>query len=193
MLISNSPITWPAKLFLFENVFRQTGLDWLKQRDNLSTESTKYNFVQSCGVMVSAKGVELDVRICVKLCVCEVCAFLAVARNTKKGSVGRGRAVSKQRNGHTSLLSTQSFPLFYLLLLKVVSDHRVEDWRSFFPPVLQRCYGGSLIWRTRDCAHRSRNVGFFFFLFGEKGACPKWAERTSLQPLALRARFDHLR
>ena len=30
------------------------------------------------------------------------------------------------------------------------------------------------LWRTRDCAHRSRHVGiFFFFSFGEKGACPK--------------------
>ena len=49
--------------------------------------------------------------------------------------------------------------------------------------------------RTRDCAHRSRHVGLllFFFSFGEKGACPKQAERVTLQPLALRTRFDHLK
>ena len=49
--------------------------------------------------------------------------------------------------------------------------------------------------RTRDCAHRSRPVGLFFvfFSFGEKGACPKLAERVTLQPLALRTRFDHLK
>ena len=41
------------------------------------------------------------------------------------------------------------------------------------------------LWHTRDCAHRSRYVGVFCFNFGGKGAWPKWAERVTLQPLAL--------
>ena len=116
--------------------------------------------------MVSAKGVELDVRICVKLCLCEVCAFLAVARNTKKGSVEEDVLCQNKEMGLPHCCPLSLFPCSNCFFSWFMSEHRVEDWRSFFPPVLQRCYGGSLVWRTRDCAHRSRNVGFF--LFGEK-------------------------
>ena len=49
--------------------------------------------------------------------------------------------------------------------------------------------------RTRDCAHRSRHVGLllFFFFLERKVPAQSKLKRVTLQPLALRTRFDHLK
>ena len=49
--------------------------------------------------------------------------------------------------------------------------------------------------RTRDCAHRSRHVGLllFFFCLERKVPAQSKLKRVTLQPLALRTRFDHLK
>ena len=77
------------------------------------------------------------------------------------------------------------------------SLHRVQrlcrGLGKFSPPLQQHCYGCRFV--AQELVHTSQGMlcfFFFFFFSGEKGACPKYAERATLQPLALQTRFHHL-
>ena len=66
---------------------------------------------------------------------------------------------------------------------------------KFFPPVLQRCYGCSF--HAQEIVHTGHGMlgyyCFFFFFLERKVPAQSKLKRVTLQPLALRTRFDHLK